>query len=167
MTPPNLSSCRSLAAINATSIGSLPPWRIERFAYGENTPFTQMAPEDMLAGMENAKKKAYVSAEFIKLQHGKENGMNKAIGFTERIKFGIGVALLAALTGCVGYVGPDGGVAVSGPDVVVDPGPVWIGGVWGDGDHHWEGRGDAHRFSGRGAASRGAAHSGGRGGGRR
>ena len=118
----------------------------------------------MLAGMENAKRKAYVSAEFIKLQHGKENGMNKAIGFTERIKFAVGVALLAALTGCVGYVGPDGGVVVSGPDVVVDPGPVWIGGVWVGRDHHWEGREAVHGYSHRGAESRGFAHSGGHGG---
>src|ERR1700733_7320398 len=103
MTPPNLSFCRSLAAINVTLIGSLVPWRIERFPDGVNTPFTQTASKLMLAGMENAKKKACGSAEFIKPQHGKENGMNnKATGISERIKFGVGVALLAALTGCVG-----------------------------------------------------------------
>lgn len=58
-----------------------------------------------------------------------------------------GVALLLALTGC--YVGPGPG----GPDVVVDPGPVWVGGVWG-GDH-WHGHFDEHRFAARGRASRG------------
>ena len=60
----------------------------------------------------------------------------------------LAVALAAALTGCVGYVGPGGG-----PDVVVDPGPVWVGGVWG-GDH-WHGHDDVHRFSARGRSSRG------------
>jgi hypothetical protein len=87
--------------------------------------------------------------------------MNKANVFGDRIKIGFGIALLVALTGCVGYVGPGGGpdVVVGGPDVVV--GGVWGGGGWG----HWGG--DPHRFSARGAASRGFAHGGGRGGGRR
>ena len=78
--------------------------------------------------------------------------MNKANSLAGRIKLGLGVALLVALTGCVGYV--DGGY---GGDVVV-------GGVW---DAGFVGRGVAHGYSSRGRASRGAAHSGGHGGGRR
>jgi hypothetical protein len=66
------------------------------------------------------------------------------------IKLLLGVTLFAVVTGCVGYVGPDGG-----PDVVVDPGPVWVGGVWRGGDH-WH-HGDVGRFSHRGAVSRGFA----------
>jgi hypothetical protein len=91
--------------------------------------------------------------------------MNKAGGFVDRIKFGVGVALLVALTGCVGYVGPGGGpdVVVGGPDVVV--GGPWYGGVF---EHGYVGRGDARGYGGRGAASRAVAHGGGgRGGGRR
>ena len=47
--------------------------------------------------------------------------MNKANGPVDRIKIGLGIALLAALTGCVGYV--DGGyyggaVVVPGPECV-------------------------------------------------
>jgi anaerobic selenocysteine-containing dehydrogenase len=73
------------------------------------------------------------------------------------IKVGAGVALLVALTGCVGYVG--GGY---GGDVVVG-GPVVVGGVW---DAGFVGRDVAHGYSRRGAASRGFAHGGGgRGGG--
>jgi hypothetical protein len=82
--------------------------------------------------------------------------MNKGNGPAERIKTGVGVALLVALTGCVGYV--DGG----GPDVVVGGPDVVVGGVW---DGGFVGRGDAHGWSHRGAVSRGAAHVGGRGGG--
>jgi hypothetical protein len=84
--------------------------------------------------------------------------MNKANSLAGRIKLGLGVALLVALTGCVGYV--DGGY---GGDVVVG-GPVVVGGVW---DAGFVGRGVAHGYSSRGRASRGAAHSGGHGGGRR
>ncbi len=85
--------------------------------------------------------------------------MNKANGLADRIKLGLGVALLVALTGCVGYV--DGGY---GGDVVVGGPVVVVGGVW---DAGFVGRDVAHGYSHRGAASRGAAHSGGRGGGRR
>jgi hypothetical protein len=76
------------------------------------------------------------------------------------IKLSLGVTLLVAMTGCVGYV--DGG---GGGDVVVG-GPVVVGGVW---DAGFVGRGEAHGYSHRGAASRGFAHGGGggRGGGRR
>jgi len=83
--------------------------------------------------------------------------MNKANSLADRINLGLGVALLVALTGCVGYV--DGGY---GGDVVVG-GPVVVGGVW---DGGFVGRGVAHGYSSRGAASRGVAHSGGGGGGR-
>jgi len=82
----------------------------------------------------------------------------KNIWKADWIKFGAGVALLAALTGCVGYVGP------GGPDVVVGAPDVYVGGVWGDG---FVGRDYAHGYSHRGAVSRGFAHSGGRGGGGR
>ncbi len=84
--------------------------------------------------------------------------MNNTNGLADRIKLGLGVALLVALTGCVGYV--DGGY---GGDVVVG-GPVVVGGVW---DVGFVGRDVAHGYSHRGAASREAARSGGRGGGRR
>jgi hypothetical protein len=84
--------------------------------------------------------------------------MNKANGLIDRIKMGLGLALLVAVTGCVGYVG--GGY---GGDVVVG-GPVVVGGVWEGG---YVGRDAAHGYSHRGAESRGVAHSGGRGGGGR
>ncbi len=74
------------------------------------------------------------------------------------MKMGAGVALLVALTGCVGYVG--GGY---GGDVVVG-GPVVVGGVW---DAGFVGRDVSHGYSHRGASSRAVAHSGGHGGGRR
>jgi hypothetical protein len=65
-----------------------------------------------------------------------------------RIKIGLGIALLAALTGCVGYV--DGGyyggpAVVSGPDVY----------FWGGG--YDRGR-DVHVYSQRGVTSRAVAH---------
>jgi len=82
--------------------------------------------------------------------------MNQPNRLVARIKIGIGIALLAALTGCVGYV--DGGygggvVAVPGPDVVV------FGGGYDRGR-------DVHAYSRRGAVSRAVAHpaGGGRGG---
>ena len=75
------------------------------------------------------------------------------------IKIGLGMALLAALVGCVGvgYVDPGygGAVVVPGPDVY----------FWGGG--YERGR-DVHAYSNRGVASRAAAHPGGGGrGGRR
>ena len=75
--------------------------------------------------------------------------MNNTNSLAGRIKLGLGVALLAALTGCVGYV--DGGY---GGDVVVGTPGVWVGGVW---DGGFVGRGVAHGYSSRGRASRGAA----------
>ena len=68
-----------------------------------------------------------------------------------RVKAGLVVALLAAVTGCVGYVG-DGDVGV---DV---GGPVVVGGVW---DGGFVGRDVAHGWARRGAFSRGVAHGGG------
>ena len=65
------------------------------------------------------------------------------------------MALLVALTGCVGYVDGGGGV------VVVDAPAIWVGGVW---EHGYVGREAAHGYSHRGAESRGVSHEGGRGG---
>lgn len=66
----------------------------------------------------------------------------------DRIKIGLGTALLLALTGCVGYVdgGYGGAVVVPGPDMY-----FYGGGFYGRG-------GDVHVDSHRGFASRAAAH---------
>ncbi len=73
----------------------------------------------------------------------------------EHIKIGLEIALLAALTGCVGYVdgGYGGAVVVQGPD-------VFLGGVYERGH-------DVRDYSHRGSVSRAVAHPGGgaRGGG--
>jgi hypothetical protein len=72
----------------------------------------------------------------------------------QRIKIGLAVAVLSALTsGCVGFVG--GGY---GGGVVVDPAPdvVLFGGGYDRGR-------DVHSYSRRGAESRVAAHGGGGG----
>lgn len=78
--------------------------------------------------------------------------MNKANGPVDRIKLGLGIAVLAALTGCVGYVdggyvdgGYGGGVVVAEPDIY----------VFGGG--YERGR-DVHEYSHRGVASRASAH---------
>ena len=73
--------------------------------------------------------------------------MNKANGPIDRIKIGLGIALLAALTGCVGFVGGGygGAVVVPEPDVY----------FWG-GDYD-RGR-DVHVYSQRGVTSRAVAH---------
>ena len=66
--------------------------------------------------------------------------MNKTNGPVDRIKMGLGIALLAVLTGCVGgYVGVDGGY---GGTVVVDP--LFGGGIYDRG-------GDVRGYSHRGA----------------
>jgi hypothetical protein len=78
--------------------------------------------------------------------------MNHSNRQMERIKAGLGIALLTALTGCVGYVDGGGGVvAVPGPDVVV------FGGGYDRGR-------DVHAYSQRGAVSRAVAHPAGHGG---
>ena len=81
--------------------------------------------------------------------------MNQTNGLVDRIKIGLGIALLAALTGCVGYV--DGGVTAAR---VVVPGPdVFLGGGYDRGR-------DVHAYSHRGCASRAVAHPAGGGGAR-
>ena len=74
--------------------------------------------------------------------------MNTPRGQVDQFKLGLGVALLAVLTGCVGYV--DGGygetVIVPGPDVYL------FGGGYYERGH------DVHYYSHRGFESRGAAH---------
>lgn len=86
--------------------------------------------------------------------------MNTANGLVERIKVGLGIALVAALTGCVGYVdgGYGGTVVVPAPDVY---GPE----VYVFGGGYERGR-EAHDYGHRGFESRAAAHParGGRGG---
>jgi hypothetical protein len=71
----------------------------------------------------------------------------------DRIKIGLGIALLAASAGCVGgYVGVDGGY---GGTVVVPVADPFFGGGF------YEGGGYARGYSQRGFASRGVAHGGG------
>jgi hypothetical protein len=73
--------------------------------------------------------------------------MNKANALVDRIKIGLGIALLAALTGCVGFVGGGygGGVVVAEPDLYL------FGGGYDRGR-------DVHGYSQRGSASRAVAH---------
>jgi hypothetical protein len=73
--------------------------------------------------------------------------MNKANGPVDRIKIGLGIALLAVLTGCVGYVGGgySSAVVVPGPDMYV------FGGSYERGR-------DVHDYSHRGFESRASAH---------
>jgi hypothetical protein len=70
------------------------------------------------------------------------------------IKIGLTLLVLTALTGCIGFVGEDGYYGDRG----------YVGGWWW-GDGGWWGGGDrghdAHRYSVRGAGSRGFAHGGG------
>ena len=73
--------------------------------------------------------------------------MNKMDALVDRIKIGLAVAGLTALTGCIGVV--DGGGGYVG------------GGWWGGGGRGYDRGHDAHAYSDRGAASRGAAHGGG------
>jgi hypothetical protein len=74
--------------------------------------------------------------------------MNKTNGPVDRINIMLGVALLAVLTGCVGYVdgGYGGAVVVAEPDVY----------VFGGG-YYERGR-DVHDYSHRGSESRAVAH---------
>jgi hypothetical protein len=76
--------------------------------------------------------------------------MNQTNGPVDRINIGLGIALLAAFTGCVGYV--DGGYVGGGyVGAVVVPEPVFIGGPYERGR-------DVHIYSQRGGASRAVAH---------
>jgi len=87
--------------------------------------------------------------------------MNQTNGPVDQIKIGLGIALLAALAGCVGYV--DGGYVDGGyVGGVVVPEPLFIGGAYDRGR-------DVHVYSQRGGASRAVAHPSGGGarGGRR
>jgi hypothetical protein len=79
--------------------------------------------------------------------------MNKTNRPVDRIKIGLGIALLAAFTGCVGFVdgGYGGAVVVPGPVVVPWP-DVYFGG-----GSYERGR-DVHVYSQRGVASRAVAH---------
>ena len=82
--------------------------------------------------------------------------MNKRNDTVDRIKIGLGIVLLAILTGCVGYVdgGYGGAVVVPGPGVVVVPEPdVYVFG----GGYYERGR-DVHDYSHRGSESRAVAH---------
>lgn len=80
--------------------------------------------------------------------------MNQPNGTVERMKIGLGIALLTALMGCVGYVGGGygGAVVVPGPDMVL------FGGRYERGP-------DVHVYSQRGVASRAVAHPAARAGG--
>ncbi len=78
--------------------------------------------------------------------------MKKANGRLDMLKIGLGIALLATMTGCVGVVGEGygGDVGVAEPDVFL------FGGGFDRGR-------DVHGYSNRGGASRAVAHSGGGG----
>jgi hypothetical protein len=73
--------------------------------------------------------------------------MNKTNRPVDRIKMGLGIALLAALTGCVGYV--DGGYG----GTVVMPGPD----MYYYGGYHERGP-EVHAYSQRGYESRAVVH---------
>lgn len=75
--------------------------------------------------------------------------MNNANGAVDRIKVGLGIGLLAALTGCIGYV--DGGYVE--PAIWPEPPVVFLGGFYERGH-------DVHAYSHRGAESRAIAHRG-------
>jgi len=83
--------------------------------------------------------------------------MNKANILVDRIKVGLVFALLAALTGCVGYV--DGGGGYGGVIVAPEPDVYLFGGGYDRGR-------DVRGYSDRGSASRAVAHPSGGGGGR-
>jgi hypothetical protein len=69
--------------------------------------------------------------------------LNKMKSPVDRIKIGVGIALLSAMTGCVGFVGGGygGEVVVPGPDLL----------LFGGG---YERGGDVHAYSNRGFESR-------------
>jgi uncharacterized membrane protein YgcG len=75
--------------------------------------------------------------------------LNKKHGPIDRIKIGLGIALLAAVTGCVGWV--DGGGGYGGVVVAPEPDLFLFGGGYDRGR-------DVHGYSDRGFESRAAAH---------
>ena len=80
--------------------------------------------------------------------------MNKAQGrMVRRVEIALGIVLLTAVAGCLGYVdgGYGGAVVVPEPDVVI------FGGGYYGGGYYERGR-DVHEYSHRGSASRVAAH---------
>ena len=79
--------------------------------------------------------------------------MNETNSSADRVKIGLGLLLLAALTGCVGYVDGGYGYAGYGGSVVV-PGPD----LYFFGGSYERGR-DVRDYSHRGFESRAAAHS--------
>jgi hypothetical protein len=81
--------------------------------------------------------------------------MNRANILVGGIKIGLVVVIWASLAGCVGYVDGGGG----GGAVVVD-GPGYFDGGFGG---FYDERRSVRGYSGRGSASRAAAHSGGGG----
>lgn len=84
--------------------------------------------------------------------------LNFAKSLAGRIKIGLAIVVLTALTGCVGFVGGDGYYGDGGY-----VGGWWWGdgGWWGGGGRGYDRGHDVHGYSARGAASRGAAHGGG------
>jgi len=107
----------------------------------------------ILSRMKIEQKKELTSGNLIfdSFREGKFR-MNKTNSPVDLIKIGLGIALLAALTGCVGFVGGGygGEVVVPGPDLFL------FGGGYDRGR-------DVHGYSDRGSVSRAAAHSGGGG----
>src|ERR1035438_246325 len=82
-----------------------------------------------------------------------QGGTNLPNGPLDRIKIGLGIALLAGLTGCVGYV--DGGYYgdyYGGPAMVSGPDMYFYGGGYERGH-------DVRAYSHRGGESRAVAHS--------
>jgi len=79
--------------------------------------------------------------------------MKNSDGLFHLIKIGLGIALLAAVSGCVGYVEPGYG----GPVVVPVSGVYFYDGIY-EGGPYW------HDYGRRGYESRGRAHGGERGG---
>ena len=77
--------------------------------------------------------------------------MNKANGPVDQIKIGLGTALLAVLTGCVGWVGGSYDSGYGGAVVVSEPDMYVFGGGYERGR-------DVHNYSQRGSESRAVAH---------
>jgi hypothetical protein len=85
----------------------------------------------------------------MKIKQGQE--LNFANSLVGRIKIGLAIAVLTVLTGCIGFVGGDGGY-YGGSGWWWDDGGWWGGGGGYDRGH------DVHGYSDRGAASRAVAH---------